>query len=407
MRGQSLPSARWKAHERWHSVSYMVNLLQPLHGVWQQLSDSRKNDEFARSFVYFAERGENNVRGAFGMRAPPASSSRVIEHERLAAVEFFAMAQRGAILYCSHDLAALGDAAVADVTPLAALDLRNSSTARGIVWLGAGRPVTHGHYDTSHNVFVQVVGRKRFTLWPPAAHSRLHLYPTRHSLHRQSSLRRPPLDAPSGSASLILEEGDALYVPPFYAHHVEALSNLSISVARWSPSEAEARKDALETLPLPWEAEWSVPHTVLAAALFVRAVLSEMHDGDAARARSLLQRHLRSRFEPLRALPLAEQEGLLSPPGSPLAERLRSHCAPLAETGGEDEERVEHLRQHVADGARRVAAAARNVSTDWGVIELVLGNYVEAVTEFVAGRESTHAFLTLCVCGDESQSWRA
>ena len=117
--------------------------------------------------------------------------------------------------------------------------------------------VTHAHYDTSHNLFVQVTGRKHFTLWPPAAHAPLRLYPTRHSLHRQSALSEPPraAAAAAGRRSVVLDEGDALYLPPFYFHQVEALSNVSLAVAVWSESADSARKDALERLPLPWEAD--------------------------------------------------------------------------------------------------------------------------------------------------------
>ena len=236
LRGPSLPSAAWRAHQRWPSTDYLTSAFLPLQGVWRRPLPSAHASSTAedRTFVYFAERGESG--GRFGMRAParaPPDTARVVEYEQLSVGTFLSAANSSdALLYCSHELSALGEAAVGDVEPLAPLELRTRSasseddqqrlTTRGIVWLGAGRPVTHAHYDTSHNVFVQVVGRKLFTLWPPSSLGALNIYPTRHSMHRQSSWADPPADAPADRLEVLLEAGDALYLPPFYAHHVAA-----------------------------------------------------------------------------------------------------------------------------------------------------------------------------------------
>ena len=295
LRGDSLPSNAWKAHMRWQSREYIAKTFEPLLGVWQRPLYS-PNAKGARHFVYFAERGEAG--GRFGMRAPansPPSSSRVVEHEEMDVDVFLRgsnMSDR--MFYCSHDLAALGKRAMKDVEPLTPFGLRGGDTynsdanntsatndpesrkraaTRGIVWLGTGRPVSHAHYDTSHNLFVQVVGKKHFTLWPPGAITQLKYFPTRHSMHRQSTWADPPTDASEMAFDVTLNEGDALYLPPFYAHQVAALTNLSISVAVWSTSDEASRKDALETLPLPWEAEWTRKEVIICAALFLRAVL--------------------------------------------------------------------------------------------------------------------------------------
>lgn len=42
-------------------------------------------------------------------------------------------------------------------------------------------------------------------------------------------------------------------MPPFWLHHVTASSAVSVSVSVWSASVEGARRDRLETLPLPWE----------------------------------------------------------------------------------------------------------------------------------------------------------
>jgi len=49
----------------------------------------------------------------------------------------------------------------------------------------------------SHNVFAQLVGRKRVLLWPPSALPTLHLYPAVHAAYRQSQI---PLRAAAGAS---------------------------------------------------------------------------------------------------------------------------------------------------------------------------------------------------------------
>lgn len=223
-RGPTLPSASWRAHSKWQSSSYIATKLSPLSRVWERLNaHGSHSEESMRSFVYFSEGGDASTAAHGGMRAPPSVQSGadvVTMHRVMTANAFLEGVERGQLLYCSNDAAALSAAALADVQPLAPYDLRSTDEQRehptnGIVWLGAGKTVTHAHYDTSHNVFVQVVGRKHFTLWAPSAHHDLRLFPTRHSLHRQSSWARPAADNAAGASAfrkggVTLEPGDAL-----------------------------------------------------------------------------------------------------------------------------------------------------------------------------------------------------
>ena len=52
------------------------------------------------------------------------------------------------------------------------------------VWLGARGVLATPHYDPSHNVVVQLIGKKRWLLWPPAALPRIRLHPAPHPSHR-------------------------------------------------------------------------------------------------------------------------------------------------------------------------------------------------------------------------------
>jgi hypothetical protein len=129
-------------------------------------------------------------------------------------------------------------------------DVRSALQA---AWLSTPGMRTHTHFDNDHNFFVQLVGRKRFVLWPPNQTDRLCPYPRLHPLWHKSrmpfeaaSKRTPDPPTPDpptpGAASACREyasseaigvdvsAGDVLYLPPFYWHTVETLTpSLSLS----------------------------------------------------------------------------------------------------------------------------------------------------------------------------------
>lgn len=55
-------------------------------------------------------------------------------------------------------------------------------------WISSPGVAAALHYDTYHNLFVQVVGRKRFWILPPEEADSLYLYPSLHPGYRQSQL---------------------------------------------------------------------------------------------------------------------------------------------------------------------------------------------------------------------------
>eukprot|EP00466_Bigelowiella_natans_P006195 jgi/Bigna1/44465/e_gw1.96.36.1 len=107
-------------------------------------------------------------------------------------------------------------------------------------WVGGSGVVTQAHYDVANNVFVQVYGTKCFHLYPPSKATELHVYPDAHPRARKSQvdfddpdLKLLPLFETLGDPymKVTLKPGDALYIPPFWFHHVEALTpSVSINV---------------------------------------------------------------------------------------------------------------------------------------------------------------------------------
>ena len=113
-------------------------------------------------------------------------------------------------------------------------------------WLSSPGARTHTHYDNDRNFFVQLIGRKRFVLWPPNQTQALCAYPRLHPLWHKSRVVFEAPDARAGTAcerygetsalSVDVGPGDVLYIPPFYWHTVETLTpSLSLStLSRWA-----------------------------------------------------------------------------------------------------------------------------------------------------------------------------
>lgn len=130
----------------------------------------------------------------------------------------------------------------ADVSPDTLLyrTERDRKAAKQFMWISSPGMITHAHFDQDHNVFVQLVGRKRFTLWTPSQHELMYAYPRVHPMWHKSRLniRDPDLwSFPGFSQARAVEAelgpGDVLYVPPYTWHYVETLTP-SVSLSTWS-----------------------------------------------------------------------------------------------------------------------------------------------------------------------------
>lgn len=57
------------------------------------------------------------------------------------------------------------------------------------VWMGSRGVLATPHYDTSHNIVLQVLGVKRWLLWPPAQLGALRMHPATHPSRRQARIQ--------------------------------------------------------------------------------------------------------------------------------------------------------------------------------------------------------------------------
>ncbi|HEY0043730.1 MAG TPA: cupin-like domain-containing protein [Allosphingosinicella sp.] len=138
------------------------------------------------------------------------------------------------------------------------LALLGSRDALPRIWIGNATTVAT-HFDMSDNIACVAAGRRRFTLFPPAALPDLYVGPLDNTMAGQPSsmvsLDNPDLEKyPRFARALELAEvaelgpGDAIYVPPLWWHHVRSDGPFNILVNHWwdeAPLAAGAPFEAL------------------------------------------------------------------------------------------------------------------------------------------------------------------
>ena len=113
---------------------------------------------------------------------------------------------------------------------------------------GPPRAITSCHFDEQQNLFAQLSGRKRVRLYSPSDWPKLYPYPLGHPRDRQSQILLPmdttttntiteqnrsfPLYAQATEYRVDLNPGDILYVPQYWWHQMEALTQ-NVSIAWW------------------------------------------------------------------------------------------------------------------------------------------------------------------------------
>jgi hypothetical protein len=111
------------------------------------------------------------------------------------------------------------------------------------LWLG-NRVVVSAHFDFPDNLACCIAGRRRFTLFPPEQLPNLYVGPWDLTPAGQPislvDLRAPDLErfprfaeAADAALEVILEPGDAVFVPSMWWHHVEGLDDLNILLNYW------------------------------------------------------------------------------------------------------------------------------------------------------------------------------
>jgi hypothetical protein len=126
------------------------------------------------------------------------------------------------------------------------------------IWIG-NRTIASAHYDMSNNIACCVVGRRRFTLFPPDQIGNLYPGPLEPTPGGQvvsmvdftaPDLARFPRfsDALAAAQVAELEAGDVLFYPALWWHHVEALEPFNVLINYWwntSPAFMDSPQNTL------------------------------------------------------------------------------------------------------------------------------------------------------------------
>jgi hypothetical protein len=118
-----------------------------------------------------------------------------------------------------------------------------SAQPRPHLWVGAKGNVTPLHFDLSHNLLVQVAGRKSLRLFSPEQSGLLYPFPRQSKVPHVSQvdlqhpdLTRFPKFAQARSIEVLLEEGQMIFLPILWWHEVTSL-DMAISVNFWWPPD--------------------------------------------------------------------------------------------------------------------------------------------------------------------------
>ena len=94
------------------------------------------------------------------------------------------------------------------------------------LWFASAGTAAQLHYDTSHNLFRQLHGTKRFRLLSPASAAATSLFPSFSPAQRQS--RVPSL--PDQMLTVDLHPGETLFLPAYTLHHVSTPADSALAV---------------------------------------------------------------------------------------------------------------------------------------------------------------------------------
>ena len=116
--------------------------------------------------------------------------------------------------------------------------------------IGNAGTFTQGHFDSKDNFAYQIIGRKRWKIYPPSDYDKLYFTKAEGKLEWSAALNiksKPDLDkypllADTKPLEFTLSEGEVLYLPRGWTHVVENLTPaVMINVWRKGPAAIASR----------------------------------------------------------------------------------------------------------------------------------------------------------------------
>jgi len=110
------------------------------------------------------------------------------------------------------------------------------------LWISRGSLTVGLHFDAAENLNIQILGRKRFVLYPPgtSGYYPCPLFSQTAHISRvfrdgpELDVKRFPRFDQSKGRDVILEQGEILYLPAYWWHQVTSLGDVNININTWS-----------------------------------------------------------------------------------------------------------------------------------------------------------------------------
>lgn len=107
------------------------------------------------------------------------------------------------------------------------------------LWVGRGNNRVRIHYDSFHNLYAQLIGQKRWVIFPPEQSSLIYPYPWYHPLFwcsqvdaNQPDLQRFPNFSKAKPLEITTEPGEILFLPAGWWHSPVGIG-LNVAVNFW------------------------------------------------------------------------------------------------------------------------------------------------------------------------------
>ena len=310
-------------------------VLRGLVSSWPAVAAARSSPEALLAYLRQLDSGA----AVDAIMTPPEIEGRIFYREALEGFNFVrnrlpltAVAEQ-ALRYAAHSRApavAVQSAPLADSLPgfAAANPLAVAHpSAQPRIWLG-NAVTTPTHLDEWFNIGCVVLGRRRFTLFPPSQIGNLYVGPLDYAptgapmslvqLHAPDFERFPRFrEALAHARAAELGPGDAMFIPPLWWHNVESLGKLNVLVNYWWHASGAALGSVsgydsllhamlnIRQLPAPTRAGWAAlfehyvfgPQEEVTAHIPAqrRGVLGTLASTDAERLQAQLAQRLQRR----------------------------------------------------------------------------------------------------------------
>ncbi|MBU3017689.1 cupin-like domain-containing protein [Paraglaciecola agarilytica] len=255
---KNIPSVLLNSHE--------PIVLKGYCNYWPLVKAAKQSDEAAKQYLLQFDEGEN----FHTHYLPSAAQGRVFYNQDMTGFNFASKQQKLPKLL--DDILQTAQSKTGECVYVSATSLAQSlpSLLKQIetlpditsplvnIWLGNASRIA-AHYDFAQNFACCVVGKRRFTLFPPEQLKNLYVGPLDKAPGGQEistvDVANPDLaEHPKYSEALEaaqvaeLEPGDALILPSMWWHHVQGLSAFNVLITHWwrdSPAQMGRPMNAL------------------------------------------------------------------------------------------------------------------------------------------------------------------